>query len=258
MRSAEEFNEVQRLVAAGLNDCAIARQTEVPRKTVWEWRRRPPRRLSQPGASSPCGALHDFSILPAAAYSYLLGLYLGDGYISRDPRSWRLRVTCDTQYPAIIARCREAMDILFPRQHAAVTPRASRCVDVSHYSKHWPCLFPQHGPGRKHHRLIALEPWQQALVDQATEEFVCGLIHSDGCRVVANDRGVRSIRYHFSNRSEDIIGLFTAALDRLGIHWTRSTKYIVSVYRKADTARLDEFVGPKDRAVPWTNVHYTA
>ncbi|MDT5389625.1 MAG: hypothetical protein QOE04_3266, partial [Mycobacterium sp.] len=23
-------------------------------------------------------------------------------------------------------------------------------------------------------------------------------------------------------------------------------------------ARLDEFVGPKDRAVPWTNVHYTA
>jgi len=93
---------------------------------------------------------------------------------------------------------------------------------------------------------------------QATEEFVCGLIHSDGCRVVANDRGIRSIRYHFSNRSEDIIGLFTVALDRLGIHWTPSTKYIVSVYRKADTARLDEFVGPKDRAVPWTNVHYTA
>ena len=110
----------------------------------------------------------------------------------------------------------------------------------------------------KHNRRIALEPWQQALVDQATEEFVCGLIHSDGCRVVANDRGVRSIRYHFSNRSEDIIGLFTAALDRLGIPWTRSTKYIVSIYRKADTARLDEFIGPKAVAVPWTNVHYTA
>jgi hypothetical protein len=35
--------------------------------------------------------------------------------------------------------------------------------------------------------------------------------------VVANDRGVRSVRYHFSNRSEDIIGLFTAALDHLEI-----------------------------------------
>jgi hypothetical protein len=55
-----------------------------------------------------------------------------------------------------------------------------------------------------------------------------------------------------------IIGLFTATLDQLGVHWTRSTKFIVSVYRKTDTARLDEFVGPKHRAVPWTNVHYTA
>jgi hypothetical protein len=27
--------------------------------------------------------------------------------------------------------------------------------------------------------------------------------------------------------------------------WTRSTKYIVSIYRKAATARLDEFIGPK-------------
>ena len=132
------------------------------------------------------------------------------------------------------------------------------CVDVSLYSKHWPCLFPQHGPGKKHKRPIALEPWQQALVDQATEEFVLGLIHSDGCRVVANDRGVASVRYHFSNRSDDIIGLFTAALDRLGIHWTRSTKYIVSIYRKADTARLDEFIGPKTRAVPLNGVHYAA
>ena len=70
-----------------------------------------------------------------------------------------------------------------------------------------------------------------------------------------------SIRYHFSNRSEDILGLFTAALDALGIPWTRSTKYwtnSVSVYRKAATARLDEFVGPKDRAVPLNDVDYTA
>ena len=164
----------------------------------------------------------------------------------------------DAKYPAIIDRCREALESLMPGQHAAVMKMPTKCVEVGLYSKHWPCFFPQHGPGRKHHRRIALEPWQQAIVDREPEEFVCGLIHSDGCRVVANDRGVRSIRYHFSNRSEDIIGLFTAALDRLGIHWTRSTKYILSVYRKADTARLDEFVGPKDRAVPWTNVHYTA
>ncbi len=126
------------------------------------------------------------------------------------------------------------------------------------YSKHWPCLFPQHGPGKKHDRRIALEPWQQALVDQATEEFVLGLIHSDGCRVVANDRGVMSIRYHFSNRRKTLSASSQPALDALDIPWTRSTKYIVSIYRKAATARLDEFVGPKHLAVPLEGVHYTA
>jgi hypothetical protein len=258
VRSAEEFDDVHRLIAAGMNDCAIARQTGIPRPTVRDWRRRPQVLPRAPASSVGCAIDHDFAGLPAAPYSYLLGMYLGDGCISRHPRAWHLRITCDTQYPAIITRCREAIDMLMPGQRAAIARRQGRCADVSHYSKHWPCLLPQHGPGRKHHRRIALEPWQEALVYEATEEFVLGLIHSDGCRVVANDRGVRSVRYHFSNRSEDIIGLFTAALDHLEIPWTRSTKYIVSIYRKAATARMDEFIGPKTIAVPWTDVHYTA
>jgi hypothetical protein len=63
--------------------------------------------------------------------------------------------------------------------------------------------------------------------------------------VVANDRGVRSIRYHFSNRSEDIRGLFTGALDDLGIPWTRPNRHTIAIYRKVAVTRLDEFVGPK-------------
>jgi hypothetical protein len=35
MRSAKEIDAVMRLIAAGLNDCAIARQTGVPRPMVW-------------------------------------------------------------------------------------------------------------------------------------------------------------------------------------------------------------------------------
>lgn len=221
MRSAEQFDAAKQLFAAGLNDCAVARQIGIPRTTVRDWRRRPAVLSRDLGA--PCGVAHDFAQLP----------------------------------PAIIDRCRKAIEVLMPGKRTGIVQRAG-CVDVSLHSKHWPCLLPQHGPGRKHTRLIRLEPWQQALVDQATEEFVLGLIHSDGCRVVANDRGVRSIRYHFSNMSEDIHGLFTAALDALEIPWTRSSYKIVSIYRKAATARLDEFVGPKDRAVPLNDVHYTA
>ena len=40
------------------------------------------------------------------------------------------------------------------------------CWDVYSFSKHWPCLFPQHGPGKKHQRKIELVPWQQELVDR--------------------------------------------------------------------------------------------
>jgi len=113
------------------------------------------------------------------------------------------------------------------------------------YSNHWPCLLPQRGPGRKHGRPIRLEPWQEELVSREREALVRGLIHSDGCRVVANDRGVWSVRYHFSNRSEDIKRIYCESLDALGVRWTRPCAKQIAVYRKESTARLDEFIGPK-------------
>jgi hypothetical protein len=170
---------------------------------------------------------------------------LGDGCISKHPRAWRLRIVLDDKYPSIIERCRQAMDALMPGQRAATLRCSSNCTEVSLYSMHWPCLFPQHGPGRKHLRPIRLEPWQKELVKEAAEDFVRGLIDSDGCRVIANDRGVRSVRYHFSNRSDDIRALYCAALDHLGIPWTQPRWFDIAVYRKAAVARLDEFVGPK-------------
>lgn len=245
MRSAKEFNEVQQFIAAGMNDCAIARQTGIPRKTVWEWRRRPSCRLRYPSDPLVCINSHDFSALPADAYCYVLGMYLGDGCISKSPRTWRLRITLDTKYPGIIDGCREAVDILRPGQRAAIVRRPDGCADVSMSSKHWPCLLPQHGPGKKHLRPIRLKHWQELLVKESTEQFVLGLIHSDGCRVVADDRGIKSVRYHFSNRSDDIRRLYCGALDELGIPWTRPSQYDVAVYRKVATARLDEFIGPK-------------
>jgi hypothetical protein len=245
VRSLDDFETVRGLAAQGLNDCAIARQTGIPRRTVRDLRCVTTIRARLPLESSACGIDHDFSALPAPAYSYLLGIYLGDGCISRGGRVWRLRITLDSRYPGIIDRTRKAIEALMPGQRPGAFRRSDNCTEVYLYSKHWPCLFPQHGGGKKHLRPITLERWQQALVRQATKEFVRGLIESDGCRVVADDRGIRSVRYHFSNRSNDIRGLFCAALDELGIAWTRPSRYHVAVYRKAAVARLDEFVGPK-------------
>jgi hypothetical protein len=48
------------------------------------------------------------------------------------------------------------------------------CHDIKSTSKHWPCLFPQHGPGRKHERKIELEAWQQVIVGEHAGDFLPG------------------------------------------------------------------------------------
>lgn len=246
-RSKGEFERVLGLIFAGHNDCEIARLTKIPRETVRDWRRGNRHanvRLLK--GDYACQRDHDYSKLPPVEYSYLLGMYLGDGCISKYPRGvWRLRIVSDTRYPGMIEECCRAMEEVMTGQRAYQLPRRSRCVEISMYSKHWPCLFPQHGPGRKHERAMRLEVWQEDLVGRATESFLRGLIHSDGCRVIANDRGVRSVRYHFSNRSEDIKAIFCSSLDALGIRWTRPSDKDIAIYRKASVARLDQFIGPK-------------
>jgi hypothetical protein len=127
--------------------------------------------------------------------------------------------------------------------------RRERCVDVSAYWKHWPCLIPQNGPGRKHQRRISLTDWQHALVMADPKPFLRGLIHSDGCRIIATERKGgyvrRAPRYAFKNRSEDILGLFGWACEVVGVHFTRSSETQISVYSGASVARLDEFIGAK-------------
>jgi hypothetical protein len=248
IRNNEEYESVLALLGKGLNDCEVARLTGIPRGTVRDWRWGKGSSAFRGTADNPyrCIRAHDFRAIPAPEYSYLLGMYLGDGCLSERPRGvFQLRISCDGKYPGIIKECCAAIESLMPGQHAYVQPLKSRAVEVSLHSKHWICLFPQHAPGRKHERHIELVPWQKDLVNQVHERFLRGLIHSDGCRVVANDRGVMSVRYHFSNRSEDIKKLFCDSLDALEIPWTRPCNKQIAIYRKAATARLDEFIGPK-------------
>ena len=172
-------------------------------------------------------------------------MYLGDGCISAGPRTYALRITLDGAYPKVVAKCAGAMEAVCPTKHAWIGQTQSRAVTVVMYWNHWPCLFPQHGPGRKHLRSIHLASWQSELVSRHHRGLVRGLIHSDGCRVVADDRGVASVRYHFKNLSQDIRRIYCASLDALSIHWTQPSAFDIAVYRKACTKMLDEFVGPK-------------
>jgi hypothetical protein len=242
-----EYDLVRAFIAEGCSDCEVSRLSKIPRSTVRDWRlgRHSQTLRASEGRDRECRQGCEPWAVPCAAYSYLLGMYLGDGCISRSHNVWRLRIVTDARYPGIVEECCLAMESVMPGRRIHRLHRPSRCVEISMYSKHWVCLFPQHGPGRKHKRLIRLQPWQRRLAGQAPECFIRGMIHSDGCRVIATDRGVRSVRYHFSNRSEDIKSLFCEALDGLSIRWTRPSQREIAIYRRDAVARLDQFVGPK-------------
>ncbi len=246
MHPQSRVAEVLRLSEAGNTSTEIALTTGLPRSTVRAWRSGalPHSHNPRKGCTTCGGDPHNFSGL-GSSYSYLLGLYLGDGSIASHPRGvYKLRITLDARYPRIIDECASAIAAVMPRNKVNTWPRRYGDVEVYSYSKAWPCLLPQHGRGPKHFRPIRLVSWQQAITDRSPEPFVRGLIHSDGCRFQNSGRNWSHPRYRFDNLSSDIRAIFCEACDRLGLHWTKSGRTIY-VSRKADVARLDGFVGPK-------------
>ncbi|MEU5194770.1 transcriptional regulator [Streptomyces scabiei] len=247
------------LVGQGRSLNSVSKETGISRAAIrsWQLRIEPlPRMRTQ---VEPCIRCQEVQEPPqnTEAYSYLLGLYLGDGCISAHRRTGHyLRVACANTWPGLIDACELAMRAVNPTGNAYRT-QARGYVSVVSYSQHWPCVFPQHGPGKKHERRIVLEPWQQTVVDAHPWEFIRGLIHSDGCRITNwTTRLIAGVtkryeypRYFFSNKSDDIRKLFTDTLDKVGVEWTTlargSDPFNISIARKASVALMDTHVGPK-------------
>jgi hypothetical protein len=189
------------------------------------------------------------------SYSYLLGMYLGDGWAGPAVRSARLMLSLDARYPEIIEEARTAVQLAARGSRVAVhRHKRDACFIVYSYGPHWLDAFPQAGPGRKHNRPIVLTDWQREVVDRHPEQFLRGLIHSDGCRVINRFKTrlpsgrvaeYEYPRYFFSNLSADIRDLFCEYCKRLGVRWTQSNHRNISVSHRRSVAILDAFVGPK-------------
>lgn len=253
---------------SGLSISEVSRQTGISRAAIRDWVVNPEKLTER--AEETCVRCAPFPSLPEpqSSYSYLLGLYLGDGCISyagdRKKEVWGLRIFCANTWPGLTHECVDTLQALLPHHRIGTVPRPG-CTEVVARWKHWPCLFPQHGPGRKHKRRIELTPWQRDIVDRHPEKLVRGLFHSDGCRVTNRVR--RTVggtwKYYeyprslFSTTSEEILDLLGAALDRLGVRWSlrfrdngrHRRSGILSVAGRTSVALLGSFVGDKRRQV---------
>ncbi|MFJ8930340.1 helix-turn-helix domain-containing protein [Streptomyces sp. NPDC102364] len=243
------------LLRGGAKNADVARTLGIPVGTIGHWKHddRAKRGECPGGHSSACPHCDDHP-LDSPAYSYLLGQYLGDGHISHyaGHRVPSLRIACADAWPGVADETESAMRSVFPGNQVC-RAKCQGCHHIKLYSQHVPCLFPQHGPGKKHDRKIVLASWQQEIVDAHPWEFVRGLIHSDGCRttnwttrVIAGERKRYEYpRYFFTNKSECIRQLYTDTLDKLGVRWKQANARNISVARKADVALMDAHVGPK-------------
>ncbi|MEW2330318.1 transcriptional regulator [Micromonospora chersina] len=248
MHPPEMRARARALRARGHNIRSVARSLSLPYATVWHWC------VDGPEPAMPGSAVRCFRCRPdpenppdPAAYAYLLGLYLGDGHLVTTDRVPVLRVYCADAWPNLIDLCDAAMRAVLANKVQRIQKRG--CVAVQSTARHWPCLFPQHGPGRKHERPIVLADWQREILTANAGHFLRGLFHSDGSRfanrVTVRGRHYVYPRYLFSNRSADIMALCQWALDLLGIAWRMNSRWSLSVARRDAVAALDRHVGPK-------------
>lgn len=206
-----------RLLGKGLSDYQIARRTGASRSSVQRWRVR-----GLPAQERDCRPTAWRPPDPAS-YSYLLGIYLGDGYVAKASQSPVLEISLDARYPGIAKECSQTI---------------WRVLEVR---------------ARTSRRKTLKGQWQQEIVDRHPRPFLRGLLHADGSRSVnrfsvALEQGPRQyayVRYFFTNLSMDIQGLFCASCDKLGIRWTRSSAKNISIAERHSVALLDSFVGSK-------------
>ena len=248
---AEVVDRAAELLADRLSQAEVSRRTGVSRAVIRDWVSAGPeavaeRRRTLPSLHPPGGC----PWVPRMAdvgpqYAYLLGLYLGDGVISSAPRDvFKLRLYLGKRYPGIIGEAYRTMRTVLPNRVGRA--RRQGCVELYSHSKHWPCVLPQHGAGRKHDRPITLQEWQEALVLEKNPRFLLrGLIHSDGSRFLNWSKGRPYPRYMFANKSADIRSIFGRACDVLGIEHRPANAKNISVARRASVELMDSFVGPK-------------
>jgi DNA-binding transcriptional regulator WhiA len=120
--------------------------------------------------------------------AYVVGLAIGDGNLSNpNGRAVRLRITCDTKYPALIAKIRGTLQDLLPENKVSLIRSKGNYVTLSVYSNRLePLLGWRASGGSKRTQSVGVPAW---ICEDRALSINClrGLIETDGA--VYHDRG---------------------------------------------------------------------
>ena len=126
--------------------------------------------------------------------AYVIGLAIGDGNLSNpNGRATRLRITCDTRYPALIAKIQSSLQRLLPRNKVSLVRSKGNYLNVSVYSNSLEHLLGwQAAGGSKRNQRVRVPAW---ICEDRTLSIHClrGLIETDGA--VYRDRGYPMVAF---------------------------------------------------------------
>lgn len=248
-----KYVEVMKLLETGMKISDIAKLTGINRSSISNWKCRKGRGtyLTPTEGLTPVEYLHllrdGWSDVDAEDYSYILGLYLGDGCIYSMPRTKIITFTLDKKYPKLNEYTVEVLGRFFNKK-PLICDRSKQnrgnAIDIKICSSKLDLIFPQHGRGVKHRRSITLSDWQINLINHGS--LVKGLIMSDGCYYF--DSHNKKHMYSFSNKSEDIVRILSRSLTELNIAFDISkskNSYTLRVCRTSDVSKLFDLIGNK-------------
>ena len=219
--------------AARMTQAELSRHFGAPRTTIAyalrKWGIRSRGHTSGHGGDAP--------FQPSADVALLVGAYLGDGNLTRQPRCELLDIACFEGQFEWIRELSGAMERVFGTR-PQVKKAPSRCVHLRIYQKNIGARlgFPF---GNKIRNRVGIPEWVFA---DDTHLACClrALFETDGCFVVNDKAAVFMIE--FKNHNPRLLEDCERALVQLGFHPQRGERY-VRLSRKAEIIRFAKLTG---------------
>lgn len=216
-KSTHEVNQILELYKSGHSQNKIFKTLGIDRGTIRQI-------INDPdGYLQKATVEFDLLSIDKKSYAFILGVYLGDGCISKTHKAdiYRLRIALDLKYQKLNEEVILELQKIFPNNKVSLnrTGETNGCI-VSVYSSSLLKLFPQHDTGRKHERPIILEEWQKEIIDDFKIDFLKGLMYTDGCFYYSGKYEM----CNFTNKSKDIINLCSDTMNKLNINHKIRTK----------------------------------